>query len=65
MAVWPCLSTCDMLLIFATYYYYVLCIMLPLIYYGLFIDVEVISPSGHAPVVGEFALCVYAGIIFR
>ena len=54
-----------MLLIFATYYYYVLSIMLALIYYGLFIDVEVISPSGHASVVGVFALCVYTVIIFR
>ena len=32
--------------------------MLPLTYYGLFNDVEVISRSGHVLLGGVFAMCV-------
>ena len=32
--------------------------MLRLIYYGLFTDVEVISPSSHISVAGVFAVCI-------
>ena len=48
-----------MLVVFATYYYYVLCIMLPLIYYYLFTDVSMIRPSGQALVVGMIAVQQY------
>ena len=37
--------------------------MLPLIYYGLFNDVEVISRSSHVLLVGVFAMCMHSNNI--